>query len=75
MDDASRLDPVVGFLLLAMVSASLAALFVSEEERPRQEREEAAEDAILAAIRRLDARLEAIESQLAETSVTGAASD
>ncbi|HUW17340.1 MAG TPA: hypothetical protein VMW94_09705 [Actinomycetes bacterium] len=51
MDDASRLDPVVGFLLLAMVSASLAA------------------------IRRLDARLEAIESQLAETSVTGAASD
>jgi hypothetical protein len=57
---------VVGFLLLAMVSASLAALFVSEEERPRDEREEAAEDQILAAIQRLDARLDAIEARLAE---------
>jgi len=34
---------VTGFLLLAMVSASLASLFVREEEAPREAREESAD--------------------------------
>lgn len=57
---------VVGFLLLAMVSASLAALFVREEGRPRDVREQSAEDAMLTALASLDARLAAIEDRLAE---------
>ena len=57
---------VVGFLLLAMVSASLAAVFVREEERPRDAREKSVEDAMLATLARLEARLEAIEDRLAE---------
>jgi len=55
---------VVGFLLLAMVSASLAALFVSEEERPRDLREEAADDAILVALEQVQTRLAALEAGL-----------
>lgn len=55
---------VVGFLLLAMVSASLAALFVREEEEPRDAREASSEAEILAAIRGLEARLAAIEARL-----------
>lgn len=57
---------VVGFLLLAMVSASLAAVFVREEERPRDAREKSVEDAMLATLARLEARLEAIEERLTE---------
>ena len=57
---------VLGFLLLAMVSASLAALFVREEEAPRETREDAAERAILEALARLDARLDRLEAALAE---------
>ena len=57
---------VVGFLLLAMVSASLAALFVREEERPRDARDKLVEDEMLATLARLEARLEAIEARLAE---------
>jgi hypothetical protein len=57
---------VIGFLLMAMVSASLAALFVREDEEPREARETRSEDAILDAISRLEARLAAIETRLAE---------
>ena len=57
---------VMGFLLLAMVSASLAALFVREEEAPRETREDAAERAILEALARLDARLARLEDALGE---------
>lgn len=56
---------VVGFLLLAMVSASLAALFVREDEQPRDVREEATDRRILDTLQRLERRLEAIEQQLA----------
>jgi len=56
---------VGGFLLLAMVSASLAALFVRDEERPRDAREEAAEEAMLASLDRLERRLAAVEQRLA----------
>ncbi len=55
---------VVGFLLLAMVSASLAALFVHDEERPHEAREESTEAAILAALQSLEARLASIERRL-----------
>jgi len=68
---------VVGFLLLALVSASLAALFVGDEERPRDAREEAAERATLASLDRLEARLAAVESLLSQRSddVSDPASD
>lgn len=56
---------VFGFLLLAMVSASLAALFVREEEQPREEREETTEAALLAALTDVQHRLAAIEQRLA----------
>ncbi len=55
---------ILGFLLLAMVSASLAALFVREEEEPRESREEAAGAAILTALNRLEKRLADIERRL-----------
>lgn len=57
---------VGGFLLLAMVSASLAALFVKDEERPRDAREEVAAEEMLASLARLEARLASVEGQLSE---------
>jgi hypothetical protein len=54
---------VLGFLLLAMVSASLAALFVREEERPHDDVEEAADTAILEALERIEQRLAALEGR------------
>ncbi len=55
---------ILGFLLLAMVSASLAAMFVREEEEPRETREVAADAAILAALERVERRLDDLESRL-----------
>jgi voltage-gated potassium channel len=55
-----------GFLLLGMVSASLAAVFVRDEERPRDAREEAAETEILTYLERLDERLARVEDRLAQ---------
>ncbi|WP_439939933.1 hypothetical protein ACS3YM_06270 [Nocardia sp. N13] len=55
---------VLGFLLLAMVSASLAALFVREEELPLHEEESSKEQEMLDALHRLELRLEAMETQL-----------
>ncbi len=55
---------VLGFLLLALVSASLAALFVDEEEQPREAREQAADVAILAALERLEARVASLEHRI-----------
>jgi len=52
---------VLGFLLLAMVGASLAALFVREEERPREEREVSTEDAIISALDSIEQRLRLLE--------------
>ena len=57
---------IMGFLLLAMVSASLAALFVREEEEPRETREDAADRAILEALARLEARLARLEDMLGD---------
>ena len=61
---------VVGFLLLAMVSASLAAMFVREEEQPRDDREEATDKALLAALAGLERRLAAIETRLMPAGTT-----
>jgi hypothetical protein len=55
---------VGGFLLLAMVSASLASMFVREEELPRDRRQESADEAILAGLRDVQSRLAAIEARL-----------
>ena len=55
---------VIGFLLLATVSASLAALFVREDERPWEERERDSDEVLTAALEALDRRLTAIEEQL-----------
>lgn len=56
---------VVGFLLLATVSASLAALFVREDERPWEERERHSDEELTAGLEALGRRLTAIEEQLA----------
>ena len=55
---------VVGFLTLAMVSASLAALFVREEEMPVLEQESAREGQALEALARIEERLAALEARL-----------
>lgn len=60
----SGLLMVLGFLLLAMVSASLAALFVREEELPMHAEESSKDQQILDALDRLDQRLTAIEAAL-----------
>lgn len=60
----SALLMVVGFLLLAMVSASLAALFVREEELPLLEEEHSQDRQILEALERVEQRLDEIERQL-----------
>ena len=55
---------VLGFLLLAMVSASLAALFVRTEEGPHDDVEEAADKAILESLQRIERRLAVLEERL-----------
>ena len=55
---------VVGFLTLAMVSASLAALFVREEEMPMLEEESTRDQQVLDALARIEARLAALEARL-----------
>lgn len=57
---------VIGFLLLALVSATLAALFVHEEEQPREERERSSAESLTAGLALLEQRLTAIEAQLAQ---------
>lgn len=52
---------LVGFLLLAMLGASMAALFVKQDEQPRELVLESREEVILAALREIQQRLEKIE--------------
>jgi hypothetical protein len=56
---------VLGFLLLAMVSASLAALFVRDDERPRDEAEATADQLMIEILQRIEHRLAALEQRLA----------
>ncbi len=60
----SALLMILGFLTLAMVSASLAALFVREEEMPLLEEESSRDQEILDLLGRLEQRLDAIETRL-----------
>lgn len=60
----SALLMVLGFLLLAMVSASLAALFIREEEFPLHAEESSKEQQILDTLERLEQRLKAIETRM-----------
>lgn len=60
----SALLMVLGFLTLAMVSASLAALFVREEEMPMHEEESSRDQEILDLLSRLEERLDAIEERM-----------
>lgn len=55
---------VTGFLLLAMVSASLAALFVRQEERPVEEREANQGQLVLDTLHRLEDQVQALQSSL-----------
>ncbi len=66
---------VTGFLLMAMVSASLAALFVREDEAPVEEREERSETAILDALVRVEARIAALEARIAHMEAAGRTAD
>jgi voltage-gated potassium channel len=52
---------VAGFFLLALVSAGLASLFVREDERDIDERAELQSVVLLAEIRALHARLDALQ--------------
>ena len=55
---------VLGFVFLAFTTAGLASLFVREEQEPDALREHAFEEAALAELRRLNARLDDIEARL-----------
>jgi voltage-gated potassium channel len=57
---------VVGFVLLSMVSAYLAAMFVREDEGPHEAAEESTEQAILATLLRLESRVACLERALSE---------
>ncbi len=56
---------LIGFLLLAMVSAALASLFVRQDEQPREDAEREVDRAVLAALADLSGRVAALESRLA----------
>jgi hypothetical protein len=55
---------IVGFVLLAMVSASLASLFVREQDAPHEAREATVDAQILDRLAEIDARLHSMESKL-----------
>ena len=57
---------VAGFLLLSLISAALASLFVREDEEPVEEREEAVEQQILDRLTAIERRLEVLDVRLAE---------
>lgn len=56
---------VTGFLLLSLLSAAMASLFVREDREPAEQRELGAERAISRQLAVIAARLEAVEAQLA----------
>ena len=61
---------IFGFVLLAMVGASMAALFVQEDEAPRDQRLESADERIVAALEDIRIRLDVLEGRLAAAEAT-----
>jgi len=57
-----------GFVLLALVSAALASLFVREDVEPFETRERAVDQEILERLRILTERIAALEHQVATAS-------
>ena len=57
---------VAGFLLLSLISAALASIFVREDEEPVEAREEALEQQILDRLAGIELRLESLERGLAD---------
>jgi hypothetical protein len=57
---------VCGFVLLALVSAALASLFVREEAEPSEAAERAVDREILEELRVLNARVRALEQRLTD---------
>ena len=57
---------VFGFLLLAMVSAALAALFIRREEQPFEDQETRTDRQILDRLALIEQRLTAIEAQVGQ---------
>jgi len=55
---------VAGFLLLSLISAALASLFVREDEEPAEQREEALEQQVLDRLAVIERRIEAMERSL-----------
>lgn len=59
-----------GFLLLALVRAALASLFVREDETPAQLQDDLADQKLLASLTAVEDRLERIERRLGDASRT-----
>ena len=57
---------VVGFVLLSMVSAYLAAMFVREDKGPHDAAEESTEQEILSSLLRLEDRVASLESAVSD---------
>jgi hypothetical protein len=55
---------LVGFLLLSLISAALASLFVREDEEPAEQREEALEQQVLDQLAAIERRIEGMERRL-----------
>ena len=57
---------VTGFALLATVTATIASIFVREEERPEQHTLQTLENRVLAEVREVNERLRRLEERLDE---------
>jgi hypothetical protein len=55
---------LVGFLLLSLISAALASLFVREDEEPVEQREEALEQQVLERLAAIERHIERMERRL-----------
>jgi hypothetical protein len=55
---------VLGFVMLALTTVTIASLFVREADEPEELREHTFEENALAELRQLNARLGLIESRL-----------
>jgi voltage-gated potassium channel len=58
---------VTGFVLLATVTATIASIFVREEEQPEQLALQAVEDRVLVEVREVNERLKRLEDRLDQT--------